>query len=74
MNDELDIQKIAEELITRLQKRSRTHLMWSEQAKYMAEGARELHDAIRREAERLQSAGEEKPVESKGVTSEDDGC
>lgn len=56
MNGELDIQRIAEELITKLQNRSRQHALWAEQAKYMAEGARELHDAIRREAERIHAA------------------
>lgn len=74
MSNELDIQKIAEELIAKLQKQSRVHTSWAEKAKYMAEGARELHDAIRREAERLCASGEAEPSQHPGITSEDDGC
>lgn len=55
MGSELDIQRIAEELIARLQKRSAVHANWAEQAKYMAEGAKELHDAICRAAKELEA-------------------
>lgn len=65
---ELDIQKLAEELIARLQKQSRVYVEQGEKSKWMAEGARELYDVIRREAqlsaERLQPAVPQDSVES----------
>ena len=54
MNDtELDIQKIAEELIARMQKQSRLYTGQGERLKWMAAGAQELHEAIRSAAEKL---------------------
>lgn len=67
MNDELDIQKIAEELIGKLQKQSRIYGEQSDKLKWMAEGARELHDVVRREAQRLQYSGEKDSIESQGA-------
>lgn len=56
MSGELDIQDIAEKLIARFQDQSRQYVEYAERAKWMAAGARELHDAIRREAERVSTS------------------
>lgn len=53
MNEELDIQALAEKYIDRLQKQSLEYTRFAERLKWMAEGARELHEAIRQEAQRL---------------------
>lgn len=53
MEGELDIQAVALKVIERLQKQSLEYTRFSERLKWMAEGARELHEAIRQEAQRL---------------------
>lgn len=73
-SDELDIQKIASELIEKLQKQSTMYGNQSEKLKWMAEGARELHDVIRREAERLFNSGTTHSVQPASTQGDDDGC
>lgn len=58
MSEELDIQKIAEDLIRSLHEKSRVYGQQADRAKWMAEGARELHDTIRREATKLVPDGD----------------
>jgi len=50
---ELDIQKLAEDLIARTQRQSRVYGEQSDRLKWVAEGMRELHEAIRRAAAQL---------------------
>lgn len=58
MNEaELDIQRIAEDMILRLQRFSESHLEQAKISKWKAEGVKELHEAIRQEATRLATNG-----------------
>lgn len=74
MSTELDLQQIAEDMIVNMQKLSKMHAEQSQILKWKAEGVMELHDAIRREAERIELAEQANAEQHPGVTSEPDGC